>query len=453
MGQTFSALNSLVVYYKCMGLMIWKDGRHEYDSLRKITGGPRVPFWNKYDKSGPAMDETEKNNLFAAVVMHSIGLMFKLWNESHYRAENLQEDLVNNFKNIAVPGTGVPLSLLCCSSIVMKSYFLFAHPLVTFIAALQIRRSESHAKNRSVLKIFSDELLHPGHWFSLWRINSILVAAHYNAHSTRPAIQTQYNYENKWDFLEMGLKKKQFKVTPIMDVPEIVCKHKNIEGGMGIHIFKNAVNGGDWIIQERLRNAKELQEILPQGAPLSTFRVITMSDPTAENFDNRHVALTTVFRAGRDGKATDHSSILMPVDETGHLQEGKAFSNWYQVGVAGSHPLSKTGITHHSDTGIKLTGHRLKASHSAKQMCIEAHRRMMPSVPAVGWDVAITDEHGPLLLEANLSCNLFGGTYNEAKYLQIVDTYFANKCRGSPNNDSDDDGEYSSTAGLTSLSS
>jgi hypothetical protein len=32
----------------------------------------------------------------------------------------------------------------------------------------------------------------------------------------------------------------------------LVCKNKNIEGGMGIHFFKNAAFGGDWILQEKM---------------------------------------------------------------------------------------------------------------------------------------------------------------------------------------------------------
>jgi hypothetical protein len=38
----------------------------------------------------------------------------------------------------------------------------------------------------------------------------------------------------------------------ITDLPDLVCKNKNIEGGMGIHFFKNAAFGGDWILQEKM---------------------------------------------------------------------------------------------------------------------------------------------------------------------------------------------------------
>jgi len=203
---------------------------------------------------------------------------------------------------------------------------------------------------------------------------------------------------------------------------------------MGIHMFKNAVCGGDWILQERLYNCDELKALLPENAPLSTFRVITMVDPTAENFESSYTAMTFVWRAGRAGKNTDHSSILFAVDpETLKIQDGKMFSNWYQVGKVGSTNLcSKQQITVHPDTKAELAGKELPCASSAVNMCVDAHGRLMPNVPVIGWDVGVAEGHGAVLLEANLSCNFFGGVYDKQRYLRIVDTYYANGCRAGP---------------------
>ena len=38
---------------------------------------------------------------------------------------------------------------------------------------------------------------------------------------------------------------------------------------------------------------------------------------------------------------------------------------------------------------------------------------MLPDVPLAGWDVAITKEAGVCLLEVNLSCNFFRGTFDQ----------------------------------------
>jgi hypothetical protein len=59
---------------------------------------------------------------------------------------------------------------------------------------------------------------------------------------------TDYQQEDKWTFLVSGAK-NDVPVTPFMDSKALVIKHKSIEGGMGIHFFRNALDGGDWIIQ------------------------------------------------------------------------------------------------------------------------------------------------------------------------------------------------------------
>lgn len=440
--------SSLKLYYRALWHMLVKRG--SYDDLRKICNAPRIEFWKKYAAKNQTMTAEEERCLFAAVWLQSLAATFDLWDEPHYRADSLRHDLVANFSNISFAGTGIPFSLVCCCKLVAILYFVVVHPWVVLVSSLVIARSEVHCQGRSIALIFRDELLTPGHWFALWRINSTLVAAHHHAHGNQPQVQAEYNYENKWEFLKLALKQSQmpahfprFKVTPIItNVGEIVCKHKNIEGGMGIHMYKNATEGGDWILQERLRNCDELQELLPADAPLSTFRVITMTDPTAESFDERHVPMTFVWRAGRSGKTTDHSSILFAVDpDTLRVQGGKMFSNWYQVGKLGTQNLlSQHHVTTHPDTKQNLQGRELTCAREAIDICVDAHRRLMPNVPAVGWDVGVADGHGALLLEANLSCNFFGGVYDKQRYLRIVDTYFANGYRcGPPQCVSDED--------------
>eukprot|EP01060_Flectonema_neradi_P011326 TRINITY_DN18418_c0_g1_i2.p1 TRINITY_DN18418_c0_g1~~TRINITY_DN18418_c0_g1_i2.p1 ORF type:complete len:476 (+),score=62.02 TRINITY_DN18418_c0_g1_i2:67-1494(+) len=466
MKAVLCAIQRIWLYYRCLWCVFRHNGSHEeYDKLREYCGAPQEPFWSKYEKVSSKMTDREMTALLSAIYFHTIGLTFKLWSVPHYRAEHLQEDLINNFSNIAIPGTGIPASLLCYHRYILWAYFITVHPLLTLVAAFNISSSPAHANNRDMLTIFGDELVAPGHWFLYWRINSTLVAAHYTENMSnqdsriRDAVSSQYQYENKWKLIELGTKLREnkafsnIKLTPVFgdEMPEIVCKHKNIEGGMGVHIFKNATSGGDWILQERLHNAPEIQRILPSSAPLSTYRVITMSDPTAESFETRHVAITTVFRAGRAGKDTDHSSVLMPVDaDNQKLEPGCMFRNWYQVGKPGSNPLSTKDVSVHPDTKNELVGVHLPSSKLAASMCEEAHRRIMPSVPAVGWDVAIASDHGALILEANISCNLFGGSYDKHQYLRILDTYFANRCVGTPADASAE--EYSSTAGLTSAS-
>jgi len=439
MGCNFEKiLAACTLYYKVWWAMLVRGA--SYDDVRKICGAPSVASMSKGEKQNPAeMTSADELHLFTAVWLHTLGLNFVLWDKPHYRADSLRHDLVENFSNIAFPGTGIPMSWLCCCRHSALFYLMFWHPLVVFGAAMAIFHSTEHRDARSFDAIFEEHLLAPKHWFALWRINSTLVAAHHEAHADTPAIQNEYRYENKWDFVELALKQEKlpasevtFKVSPVMTtVAEIVCKHKNIEGGMGIHMYKSATHGGDWILQERLYNCDELEKLLPDTAPLSTFRVITMVDPTAENSESQHVAMTFVWRAGRAGKNTDHSSVLFAVDpDTLEIKDGKAFSNWYGVGKCGlSNLVSKKGITTHPDTGLKLSGVVLECARSAVDNCRNAHKRLMPNVPAIGWDVAVAKDHGSCLLEANLSCNFFGGIYDRQRYLRIVDSYYANNCR------------------------
>ena len=53
-----------------------------------------------------------------------------------------------------------------------------------------------------------------------------------------------------------------------------------------------------------------------------------------------------------------------------------------------------------------------------------AHARLMPDVPLGGWDVALTDR-GLMLLEVNLSCNFFMGSFDLDWYLDFLHRHFA----------------------------
>jgi hypothetical protein len=95
-------------------------------------------------------------------------------------------------------------------------------------------------------------------------------------------------------------------------VEAIVVKNKNMEGGLGIYFYKNALVGGDWIIQERLDNSDFLKLLLPNPAPLSTLRVITASRGGLTPKDPRqgHASTEAGFRSGSPSSHDDALSIL-----------------------------------------------------------------------------------------------------------------------------------------------
>ena len=188
----------------------------------------------------------------------------------------------------------------------------------------------------------------------------------------------------------------------------LVAKNKNCEGGMGIHFFKNAAFGGDWILQAKLENSAELAQLLPEPAPLSTLRVLTASSRNSSDED-RIVPLTCVFRAGRKDAATDHRAVCYNVDikswsrgggsaSSFRISYGAANSHWYLVGVRktlrycfGDASLQQKTISVHPDTGRNLIGVVLPGVGSALELCVRAHDELCRDVPLVGWDVAIVD--------------------------------------------------------------
>lgn len=219
-------------------------------------------------------------------------------------------------------------------------------------------------------------------------------------------------------------------------------KHKNEEGGMGIHFYRNAVHGGDWIVQERLQNNQWVQSMLPTGAPLSTFRVITISrfaakapwetdDSVAQRGDIK--TMSCVFRAGRANAPTDHGSILFDVDiNTGKVKGGTTNAHWYQLGInkamqCGWRSFHNEYDCHPDDATKQVTGCTVPDIGEMLKLVEESHLKLCPKVPICGWDVALTtNEKAPVcLLEVNLSCNFFRGTFDLPTYLDFVDANFS----------------------------
>lgn len=235
-------------------------------------------------------------------------------------------------------------------------------------------------------------------------------------------------------------------VTPVMDKPvTLVAKDVLEEGGMGIHVLKNVMHGGRWILQEKLENSEAVKQLLPPKAPLSTLRVVTGSRGAlqalgaSDNEAQKATALCTVWRAGRAGASTDHSSVMVTVPDA-HTNEilgtGSSSAHWYARGWKSlGAPLSTAdgAISVHPDTGNALQGMRLPGASAAAALCEHAHTELMPSVPLAGWDVAFCPPKGGdsfsdpelVLLEANLSCNFFRGSIDWDSYSKLTDEHFA----------------------------
>jgi hypothetical protein len=369
------------------------------------------------------------DDLHAKTYIYSIALLNPLWSEPHYRHPSFYVDLVKNLRNVAIPGTGIPLSIISYSRLILFPFLVFVYPVLCAIGAfLELNAVYANKQGGVIerfLRTFNQIVVNPQNWFAFWRVNCHIVSLH-SLKTNSPG----YLMENKWDFL-IESEKENIAVTPYLKTPgSLVIKDRNEEGGMGIYIFKNAVSGGDWIIQEKLDNSPFLNKLLPKVSPLSTFRIITASrhglggDLKGEEGVK---SLSCVFRAGLEGAATDHKSIMFDVDmETGKIMKGSTTTHWYRVGL--HHAFRGTmsvghDITNHPDTGVPITGNVIKEIKEMKKLCEDAHFKLMKDVPICGWDVAITNK-GVLLLEVNISCNFFRGTFDQPWYFRFLDDYF-----------------------------
>lgn len=376
------------------------------------------------------------NNRNAKAYVYSLTLALFLWNKPHYRNLSFQEDLRKNLRNVCIPGTGLPLSFFCIHKY-LAFYFLFVlYPIISFFSTF-VNYSVLPSNGQTFWEMLETQLLTPEDWFSLWQLNCRLSS--YHSYVTK---SKSYTLENKWEFLKMGSAlNPPTAVSPwIKDVGSIVVKDRNEEGGMGVYIYQNAASGGDWIIQEKLENAQSIAKMLPIPSPLSTFRIMTSSSVWLDGNDaseHRSIdVLSCVFRAGLQGAKTDHEAILFDVDLwSGQIGLGTSNSHWYELGFSAplklltSCSLKSLTSTHdirkHHQTGFEITDEVLdsKLVKTMQKVVMDAHFRMLPDVPVVGWDVAVTDK-GVCLLEANLSCNFFRGSFDREKYFQLIDRFF-----------------------------
>eukprot|EP00934_Nitzschia_sp_Nitz4_P000818 Nitzschia sp. Nitz4//scaffold6_size259037//217602//219005//NITZ4_001116-RA/size259037-augustus-gene-0.306-mRNA-1//1//CDS//3329557019//818//frame0 len=424
MGQAISIVKHVRTYYSGFFYYLWGHGRNSrYFLKNEATIAPL--------QITPS--DTPDQALFkqhARIHLFSLTSNFYLYDKPHYRKGSYKDDLVDNLRNVAIPGTGIPLSLVARTRLGALGFLLTAYPAVSFVSSFH--RWFMSKFQTSLADEFATRLLAPDDWFSYWRLNCIVVGMH----ALLNDMPKGYEMENKWTFLEQG-SKLGVPVSPYLKTPRsIVVKHRNEEGGLGIHFFKNAAAGGDWIIQEAISNSDWVSTLLPSNAPLSTFRVITQSRGSIHLDQQPRVdqvkALSCVFRAGREGAATDHQSILFDVNvKTGLIQGGTTNSHWYRLGLFEAFPGRCPWRSHHSyqthpDGDIAVSGNYVPDIQNMLALVEESHFKMCPDVPFAGWDVVFSsDSRIPVcLLEVNLSCNFFRGSFDKKAYLDFIDESF-----------------------------
>jgi hypothetical protein len=218
----------------------------------------------RYQNLRTALPELEPA---ACLQIYWLALHVRLWGEPHYRSGTFANDARKNLRNVAIPGTGIPLSLLFYVQPICFLFMWLGVPLVALGAAIVGFVYRGAPLGAS----FAEALLTPRDWFSYWRLNCVLASYH-----ARKTANPGYALEDKLTFLEAA-EREGVPVSPWLRHPKIVVKHRNEEGGLGMNTYSNAAAGGDWIVQGWLANAAPIARLLPSNAPLSTFRFITAS--------------------------------------------------------------------------------------------------------------------------------------------------------------------------------
>lgn len=327
--------------------------------------------------------------------IYTLSLIPKLWNKKHYRNPTLQKDLLQNLSNVILPGTNIYLSFFVKFKFFYYIFIFYLYPLYTLIYSIYTFSS------------FYDNLFFPDEWITYWQINSIVSTLHY--YNTK---DKAYKLENKFKFLQEA-EKINLPVTPSIK-SDIILKDKNMEGGLGINVIRNAFNNGNIVIQKLMYNNDYIKKLLPKNAALSTFRVVTI------NYKNRISVLTSVWRAAMQNTITDHSNIMFNIDNNNNFDIGVTNDNWYS-----KFKINKNYYRVHPESNKLITGLSIPCNdlENIKKICVEGHTELLNNIPIVGWDVALTSE-GIMILECNLSCNLFYGKFNKKIYFELVETIF-----------------------------
>lgn len=181
--------------------------------------------------------------------------------------------------------------------------------------------------------------------------------------------------------------------------PRVIAKPSRGEGGTGIAIYDRQViddvatwrtaliDSDQTLLEEVLSQHEALAELYPDS--VNTVRMITFRDP----HDKLHV-IASVLRIG-NGSVIDN------------FASGGMFTMLDDAGVALYPGVDKQSHIYpiHPVTGTAIQGFQVPHYSEIVEMVADAAKRL-PTVPYVGWDIAVTPE-GPSLIEANHNSSVF----------------------------------------------
>ena len=345
-----------------------------------------------------------KNEIEQKIMLYTFCSIYNNFNNKHYRIDTYGKDIYNNCKDLVFPSTNIPLNI-----VFLNKYTLIIYMLIHPIVILLINIIQYFRRNIKFIESYKN-MLFVNNWFGYWRVNCNINFLYYLS-----TFDKDLKYEDKYLFIKKCME-NHINISPLIDIDEVFIKHKYIEGGQSCFKFKNVLKGGNWIIQEKFENSEFVKNLLPNNAPLSTIRIVSLSN------NNNIDIISSVFRAGLNNSKTDHNSILFDICiDSGKLLYGKSNNNWYK-----NRKIQKNILfSKHPETNKTIEGNIIPEWKYIKNLIYDAHEKISPNVPIIGWDVALTDK-GIFLLEANYSCSFFDADFDKSKYYKYINKSYKN---------------------------
>ncbi len=170
-----------------------------------------------------------KRNPHSAIWVFSLAQTGRMFDRRHYRAPSFGHDIRANLKNVAVPGTGVPLHLFFIGIVPFLLFLTVVYPVAVLLASAILCNL---LEGKTMSSLVDEHLLRPRHWFALWRLNCFLVAWHAMACEADDVVASQYRLEGKGDFLMAAEAAGDIPISPFRrDLGTLFAKHVHIEGG------------------------------------------------------------------------------------------------------------------------------------------------------------------------------------------------------------------------------
>lgn len=216
--------------------------------------------------------------------------------------------------------------------------------------------------------------------------------------------------------------------------PDVLVKPASGEGGAGISRVSRAdvadvaqwrdqlIDDGCTLVEEIVQQHDEMDALYPGS--VNTLRIITYVDP-----DGVFHTIASVLRIGNGGVIDNFAGggMFTMLDDDGVAQWAGVDKN---SNIYESHPV----------TGHRIEGFQVPLYAETLAMVEDAARRL-PTVPYVGWDIAITPD-GAEIIEANHNSSVFQmkpsvsgsrtgllSRYRDAVGADVVDTKRKRKTR------------------------